>query len=274
MRVLLYIAGIAAIVFLFTGCGRIETGHVGVRTDFNKTIETTEVPPGWYGAVFTNVDDFVVKEVEVSMNNLKPKAKDNLSLADLDISIFYTVNPNKVADLVIKYVGMSPKSEGWGGAYLPAFNLVERYTRGSVYDTVSEYDSLTIHTKRSDLERSIQEKIQNDLNKSDPETFTITKVIVRQLLTDPTLEQSIQQAVRVQKDIEAKKQQVELAIAEAERQRVEAEGTAAANRIISASINNQLIELRRVEAMAAFAHEGTHTVVLPAETKALVNIAK
>jgi regulator of protease activity HflC (stomatin/prohibitin superfamily) len=257
-----------------SACGRIETGHVGVRTDFNKTIETTEVPPGWYGAVFTNVDDFVVKEVEVSMNNLKPKAKDNLSLADLDISIFYTVNPTKVADLVVKYVGMSPKSEGWGGAYLPAFNLVERYTRGSVYDTVSEYDSLTIHTKRSDLERSIQEKIQRDLNNSDPETFTITKVIVRQLLTDPTLEQSIQQAVRVQKDIEAKTQQVELAKAEAERVRVEALGEAAANRIISESIDDRLLRLRQIEAMRAFAHEGTHTVVMPSDTKSLVSIGK
>lgn len=270
------ISKVVAVMFLgamMVACGgRIQTGHVGVRTDFNKTIETTEVPPGWYFAFFTSVADFIAKETEVSMDNLNPKAKDNLSLADLDISVFYVANPGKIADMVVKYQGMSPLGEN--GYFYPSYDLIERYTRGAVYDTVSQFDSLTIHTKRGILEEAIKDQIQADLNKSDPDAFTITKVIVRQIKTDPALEQSIQRSVQVQKDIEAKKQQVDLAHAEAERVKVEAQGAAAANRIISDSIDNRLIELRRIEAMATFAREGTHTVILPADTKALVNIAR
>jgi len=264
------ILAISLFVITLAACGRIETGHVGVRTDFNKAIELTEVPPGWYGAMFTKVDDFVAKEIEVSMNNLKPKAKDNLSLADLDISIFYIANPGKIADLVVKYSGMSP--QGDKGYFYPAFNLVERYTRGSVYDSVSKYDSLTIHTKRGELEKEIQELIQADLNKSDPDSFTITKVIVRQLVTDPALEASIQRSVKVQKDIEAKKQEIDLAAAEADRVKIEAQGEAAANRIISDSIDDRLLRLRQIEAMRRFAGEGTHTVIMPSDTKSLVTI--
>lgn len=273
MKYSLYVIGLIAVIFVLTGCGgRIETGHVGVRTNFNKSVDPEEVQPGWYGAVFTSVDDYIAKETEVSMNDLKPKAKDNLSLADLDISVFYLANPAKIADMNIKYVGMSPRAKS--GYYLPSYNLIERYSRGAVFDTVAEYDSLTMHQKRNALETEVKRQIQDDLDKSDPSAFTITKVIVRQLITDPALEQSIQRSVQVQKEVEAKLQQVDLARAEAERVRVEAEGAAAANRIISASIDNRLIELRRIEAMATFAREGTHTVIMPTDTKALVNIAK
>jgi hypothetical protein len=31
-------------------CGRIETGNVGVRTDFNKQVELIEMNPGFYTA--------------------------------------------------------------------------------------------------------------------------------------------------------------------------------------------------------------------------------
>lgn len=256
---------------LAVGCGRIETGHVGVRTDFNKTIETTELQPGWYGAVFTSVDEFVIKETELALDDLKPKAKDNLSLKDLDVSVFYTVNPGMVADLLVKYSGMSQK----GGQYwYPAFSLVERVGRGAVYDATAQFDSLTIHTRRNELESAIHERVQSEMDKSDKGVFTVTKVIVRQVVTDPALEQAIQQSVQVQKQIEAKKGQIDLAKAEAERQRVEAEGTAKANKILADSITDQYIRYKQVEALASFAKEGTHTVLLQPGAQPLVNIGK
>lgn len=260
-----------AVASTLVGCGRIETGQVGVRTDFNKTIETTELNPGWFGAVLTNVDKYVVKETEVAFNDFRPKAKDNLSLQDMDVSVFYRVNPEKVADIVIKYSGMSPKQDG---LYYPAFELVSRLGRGAIYDVVSQFESLTIHNKRNDLEADILKRLQADLDKDDAGVFTVTKVIVRNLTTDPALEGAIQQAVRVEKEIQAKKQQIELARAEAERKRVEAEGEAKANVIIANSITSQLIELRRIEAMQKFAGAGTHTVIMPTDNKALINVGK
>lgn len=260
-----------AIASTLVGCGRIGTGEVGVRTNFNKTVETTELQPGWYAAVLTSVDAFVVKETEVAFNDMRPKAKDNLSLADMDVSIFYKVNGEQVADLVVKYTGMSPYREG---KYFPAFNLLERLGRGAIYDVVAQYDSLTIHNKRNDLEGSIQDRLQSDLEKSDKGIFTITKVTVRNLTTDPALEEAIQNSVKVEKEIQAKKQQIELARAEAERKKVEAEGEAKANKIIADSITNQLIELRRIETMAHFAGTGTHTVLMPTGSNALINVGK
>jgi hypothetical protein len=261
------------VAVVMTGCGRIETGEVGVRTNFNKSVETEELTPGFYGALFSSVNKHVVKETEITMDDLRPKAKDNLSLEDLDISVFYTINPAKVADMEIKYAGMTAVAED--GSLYPQFNLVSRYVRGAVYDVIgSKFDSLTIHNKRNDVELDIMKEIQTGLDASDKGVFTITKVVVRKVDTDKSLEESIRNSVRVQKEIEQKTQQVALATSEAERLRVEALGQAAANTIIANSITPQLIELRRIETMAYFAKEGTHTVIMPTDTKALVNIGK
>lgn len=259
--------------FLAVGCGRIQTGEVGVRTNFNKTIDTSEVPPGFYGALLTSVDHFDVRETEIQFNDLKPKAKDNLSLHDIDVSVFYKVKQDMVADLIIKYSGMSnwnPNAHAW----MPAFSLIERIGRGAIYDMVSQYESLTIHNKRNELEAVIMKRLQEDLDRTDKDVFQVTKVVVRNLLTDPALEKAIQDSVRVEKEVQARRQQVDLARAEAERKRVEAEGEARANQIIAASITPQLIELRRIEAMQHFAGNGTHTVIMPSNTGALVNVGK
>lgn len=263
---------IVLLAFLAVGCGRIGTGHVGVRTDFNKTVESVELQPGWYGAVFTSVDEFVIKETEMPLNDMKPKAKDNLSLRDLDVSIFYTVNPGMVSDVLVKYAGMS--QIGGDGFWYPAFSLVERVGRGAVYDATAQFDSLTIHTRRSELETAIHQRVQSEMDKSDKGVFVVTKVIVRQVVTDPALEQAIQQSVQVQKQIEAKKGQIDLARAEAERQRVEADGTARANQILAASLTDQFLRYESIKMQGAFAKQGTHTVLMQPGAQPLVNVGK
>lgn len=261
-----------ALASFVVGCGRIETGNVGVRTDFNKTVQTTELAPGWYGSLFTNVDEFTTKETEVSMVDMKPKAKDNLSLQDLDVSVFYKVNPTQVAEQLIKYVGMSGQLAT--GEWAPGYFLVERITRGAIYDAVSGYDSLTIHTKRSDLESTITKRIQADLNTSDKDVYTVTRVVVRQILTDPALEQSIRANVQMQKQVEAKNAELALAEAEARRKIVEAQGEATANRLVADSLTSNLVQIKAIEAQAKFATQGTHTVLMQAGTGALINVGK
>jgi regulator of protease activity HflC (stomatin/prohibitin superfamily) len=259
-----------AVVGLLAACGRIETGNVGVRTDFNKTVESTELAPGWYGAFLTSVDEFSVKEIEVKLDDLKPKARDNLSLSDLDISVFYKIDSTKVAEMAIKYNGMDYVTPS--GLRLPAYGLVERQSKSAVFQIVGKkYESLTVHQLRTELENDVMKQIQADLDAADPGVFIITKVIVRQVTTDVALEQSIRFAVQVQKEIEAKTQQILLAKSEAERLRVEAEGQAAANRALSASVTPMLVELKRIEMQTLLAKAGTHTVFMDTKSPITFN---
>lgn len=261
---------VAASVIALQGCGgRIETGHVGVRTNFNKSTDLAEIQPGFYGAVFTSVDEYVVKEIEVKFDNLTPKGKDNLVLADFDVSIWYQPAPDKIAEIITKYSGSSPNHHG---VYYPAFNVVSRVAQGAIFDAVSTFESLTIHQKRNELEDLIKKSVQRDLDSRDKDVFTVTRVVVRQIKTDPALEKSIQAAVQMQKQTEAKNLEVKLAMAEAERLRVEAEGQAKANKIIAESLSEPLIRLKQIEAMSQFAHQGTNTVVLPSGVTPFVQV--
>jgi SPFH domain / Band 7 family len=259
---------LVAAALSLAACGRIETGFVGVRTEFNKTVGPTVMAPGFYTAFFSSVDEYVVKEIEVKFDNLTPKGKDNLSLEDFDVSIFYQPFATDVAKMVIKYTGMSPVENG---VHYPMFNLVERVGRSGVLDVVSRYDSLTMHTKRSELESAIKEQVQADLDAADKGQFIITKVIVRQVKTDKTLEGSIQRAVQMQKEIEAKELENKLAQAEAKRKITEAEGIATSNTKISASVTDNLIRYKQAEAMKEAAKLGT-VVLMPMDSKTMVTL--
>lgn len=267
-----YIAGAILVLVFMVACssvGRISTGETGVRTAFNGTVFTEEVRQGWYIAIFDKVRSYNTKEVEVPLNDLQPKAKDNLTLEDLDISIFYTINENQVAEQIIKYANMTVSDDG---VVYPSYLLVHRVSRGAVYDAISKFESLTLHTNRSEIENMVFNSVQTELNKTDPNVFTITKVIVRNVKTDPALETSIQQAVDMQKQVEKKQHELALAKAEAERKVAEAQGIAQSNKIISDSLTDKYLQYRALEAQEKFAGEGTHTVLLPTNVTPLINV--
>lgn len=196
-----------------TGCfGTIETGNVGLRYDFNGTVNQKLETEGFFTAVFGRVEQHSVKEIAVDLDNLTPKAKDNLSLQDLDVSVHYRVNPDKVRDLAVKRSNMSVKFAGVSSVY-PAYNLIKSVAMSEVADAVSKIDSLVIHTQRDKLAMDVQKSIQASLDASDPGTFVISRVVVRQVKTDPTIEQSIRSVVAKEKELEAAK--LNVAVAEA-----------------------------------------------------------
>ena len=120
-----------------------------------------------------------------------------------------------------------------------------------------------MHTKRTDMAAQIAANLQRELDKeSGKGTFIVTNVNIRNIVTDKTLEDAIRNAAQVEFKVKQKKQERELAMADAENKRIAAEGEAKANSIIAGSITNQLIELRRIEAQAKFAGQGTHTVIM------------
>lgn len=269
---------VAIMAIMLTGCfGRIETGNVGVRTEWNKSVQMDEVPVGFYVAVFSSVSEYVTKETEMKLDNQKPKAKDNLTIQDLDISVFYTVNPASVAEIKVKYANMTIRGNN-DGLYYPGYLLIERVVRGAMYDTIAKFDSLTLHTKRNDIEDAILAQAQADLNRTDPGVFTLTKSIIRQVVTDPELEESIRNAVMMEKTVEAKVNELQLAKAEAERLLVEANGQAAAIQVVAKSLTPEYVTFKQVEVMEGFAGNGgagdTHTIVIPSGMQPLISTGK
>ncbi len=268
------VAGVAVGV---TSCGTIESGNVGVRSTLGK-VDLDEIDPGLYLGVpgISRVTVFSGKEIAIDLNDLTPKARDNLSLRDLDVTVYYRANAASIAELYVKYAAQHQRDEG-SGVVLPAYGVVFRLARNAVYEQASKIDSLVMHTQRDELAAAVQKGLQADLDANDKGVFSVSRVVVRSLVTDPAIEKAIQESVAAQKQLETTKQRVAIAEAEAQVEIKRAEGVAKANQIINQSLTREYLQHESNLALHKFAEKGgTTTVVIPANMQSapLINIGK
>jgi len=266
---------LVVVVLAATSCGTIETGNVGVRTTLGK-VNPDEVEPGIYLGLpgISQVQAFSAKEIAVELNDLTPKARDNLSLRDLDLTVYYKVAGASIADLYVKYAARHAKADGTR-EFLPAFLLVQAISRNVIYEESSKLDSLVMHTKRDEMAAAVKRGIQAELDLNDKGVFTITRVVVRALTTDPAIEKAIQESVAAQKQLETTRQRIQIAEAEAQVEIKKAEGIAKANQIINQSLTREYLQHEANLALMKFAEKGgTSTVVIPAnmQTAPLISI--
>lgn len=258
------IYGIVAALFCIavTGCssGVIEEGHVGVKSTVGS-VDPNPIGVGWYLKWFSNVTEYTKKEVAIALNDMTPQAADKLSLKKLDALIYYSTQDKFIPALQVKYENQSAKDERTGVSF-PAYNMVRAIAIKEIGDAVSKMDSLTIHQHRNGLENQAKTAIQAALNKSDPGVFTITRVVVGQVLTDDAIQTQIRDKVRMEKQVETKQAELQLAKAEAERVVVEAKGLADRNELISRSVSNQLIEYNKAIALQNCANNKNCTMIV------------
>ena len=253
------------------GCSRIDTGNTGVESTFGQVKEQT-LPPGVYFSMFKTIHEVNTMEFGLEINDMSPKARDNVTLTDVDLTVYFRVDSKNVAKIMTRYAG-DMKWNSKTDSYIVGHDLVARMAREAIYNAFTRYTASEMHLRRAELAATIRENLQKETdNDAGKGMFEITNVLVRNIVTDPRLEEAIKQSAEVEFAVRQRQQQQELAKVEAERKRIEAEGEAAANRIIAESITPALIELRRIEAMAGFAKQGTHTIVIPQGTTPLVQV--
>ncbi|HZF15432.1 MAG TPA: SPFH domain-containing protein [Steroidobacteraceae bacterium] len=254
---------IGALILVFATSYTVETGNVAVKQTLG-TVDLEEVGPGFHMRLpfVTSVREFSAKENAFDLTDLTPKAADNLSLRELDVTIFYSAAASRIADLSVKYA--ATEERGPGGFFYPAYGVVWREGRGAVYEVVAKVDSLQLHKQRDSLQADVQTLLQQRLDAKDPGAFSVQRVVVRALNTDPSIEASIQLAVQNQKKLEAKKIEVEIAAKEAEIEVARAQGIAKANQIINASLTAEYLQHEINLALSEFAKNGGQTVVIPA----------
>lgn len=267
-----------SIPVLLGACTQIDTGNIGVERTLGK-VSTEALPPGVYFTMFKTVDEFTAKEVSFVLENLTPKSSDNLTMKDVDIDVYFRVNPSSVPGLFVKYQGDVVRHDqvvgGGTGDLVVAYSRVLREAREAVYKSIASMEATTMHTKRAELSETVRKTLQAELDSTDKGAFTVTAVNVRNLLTDPAIEAAIRQRAETDQAIEKKRKEVELAKAEAERLAVEAKGQAEANDIISRSLTPSLERIRLAELQrdtaTAIASKAGNTVLLGGSAQPLIS---
>jgi regulator of protease activity HflC (stomatin/prohibitin superfamily) len=250
-------------VIAFMSAYTVETGNVAVERTLGKVDHEERLQGLNFKMPFlTTRQEFSAKEIAIDINDLTPKAADNLSLKDLDVSIYYRVPQDRVSELFVKYAQSAAR--GSDGIYMPAYGLVVREARSAIYEQVSKIDSLQLHKQRESLQSDVLQELQSRLNRSDPGDIIISRVVVRALNTDPSIEAAIRDAVEAEKRLEAKQVQVEIAKKDAEIEVERAKGIAEANAIINQSLTAAYLQHEINTALLRFADNESSVVVIPA----------
>lgn len=253
-----------------SGCSQIDTGNVGVSSTLGK-IDKDELAPGVYETVTKSVTEVSTKEISLTLENLKPKTSNNITMSDFDIDLRWAIAPNAPADIMSRFRGDAIKADG--GDTIVGANLVRRLAQDAAFDAVKVHASSDIHLKGDEIVAFVTKNLQARLDKeAGPGAFMITGGNVRSLVVDPRLEQAARDAAVVALQVSKVQQEKQLAIETAARDVERAKGEADANTIVANSLTPNLIRLREIEAQRAFAGEGTHTVLLNGSSGALINV--
>lgn len=260
------IAVLAGLMATTAACTRIETGEVGVRRAFDKTIETSELMPGSVNqTIFGDVLTFPTKDVSVDIVDLTPLASDNSTVADFDMSVIYSINPGSVAELFIeKNRGFHADTEE--GDTLLMYNYIRQLGRNAAYKVSRKYESLKMADNRAEIEQLVRQEIVNQLaaEKLDG-SITVSQVLVRQIKPAANIVASANALVQAQN--EQKRKQVEVQTAKLE-----------AERIAALNANKGATEYMAAMALQDIA-EGVkagkvNTVVVPHDFKGIVNVGR
>lgn len=240
---------VLAAVFL-SACTQIDTGNVGVESTLGQ-VKKEVLPPSIYFTMFKKVTEVSAKELRLQLDDMKPQTTDKITLQDLDVDIYVQIDPAHASEIMTRWPGDVAEVKGEDGVRV-GINYVTRQAREAIYTSVSKRGSATVHAERTELAAQIVKLLQDDLDESAGKGwFFVRSANVRNLETDAALEKAIKEAANRQFQINAKQKEVELAKAEAERQRVEAQGIADSIRIKAAAVASQggkeYVELKAIE---------------------------
>ena len=216
----IFTLSVLAAAVLATGCTRIETGEVGVRVGFDKQVQSGELLPGSFNQVIIgDVLTFPVKDVNVTLENMTPVAKDNSTMKDFDAVVVYNINPQQVSELYATK-NRAFHAEFKGDTYV-MYNYIVQNARNAIYKAARKYEALDMADNRGEMEKFIQEEIVRNLAEEKLDgTIMISQVLIRNVVPADAVVESANALVRSKNEL--KQKEVEVKTAEAESRRMAA----------------------------------------------------
>ena len=243
--------GLAVLIFASKSSINIGYGEAGVlfRT-FGGGVVTDEPPRGeglHIIAPWNKVYVYNVKQQEFFEGNMQVLSSNGLEIS-LDVSVLYEPTYEKLGLL------HKTKGENYVNIVLipqiraVARSVVGRYTPEQLYST-----------KRDAIQNEIFEETVKNV---ESQHIQLNAVLVR----DVTLPMAIKEAIerKLRQEQEALEYEFRLAKAkqEAERQRIDAEGKARANKILSASLTSKILQEKGIEATLKLSESPNSKVIV------------
>jgi regulator of protease activity HflC (stomatin/prohibitin superfamily) len=223
----------------------IPTGEVAIVEVFGK-VEGRSLAPGiHFISPFGKVIEFSSRLKDIK-ETVDTTSKEGLNFK-LDVSLQYKIDPQKVGEM---YQNIGTQEEDI---------IISRF-RSIVRQTTASYESGAIYgEKRQELTQRLHQEVSKNLN---PLGFIVEETLLRNVELPEKIQAAIQQKLEAQQQSEQLDFEVEKARKEANRKKVEAQGIAESQKIISQGLTQEVLQLKAIEATEKLAQSQNSKVII------------
>ncbi len=249
-----YIIALVAIVLVIVIFGGrmffiIEAGERGVVfRPYTSGLDTENI----YGEGFHIIAPWNRLYIYNVREQQRDETMDVLDKNGLSISTDITVRFNPI------YTKIGNLHQQFGENYINVLVIPE--VRSTVRQVAGRYSAEEIYsTKRSEVEQTIKEETRDVLGSNFIE---MRALLIRSINLPEQIKGAIESKLKQEQEFLAYQYRLQKEESEAERRRIEAEGIAAFNRIINASLTDQILKQRGIEATIQLAESPNSKVVV------------
>jgi regulator of protease activity HflC (stomatin/prohibitin superfamily) len=153
----------------------------------------------------------------------------------IDLTVLYRVTPSE-APRLIREVGSDYQDK-----------IVRPISRTKIRDNAVYYDAVSLYsTKRDEFQDRIFKSIDNEFKRRG---LFLENLLVRNITLPATVKSSIEQKIQAEQEAQKMQFVLQKERQEADRKRVEAQGIADYQRIISESLSEKLLQYEQIKAM-------------------------
>lgn len=250
----LVLLGISTACFI-----QIQPGEVGVKTLFGK------VQPGVLteGLNFINplmeIVRFDARTQNYTMSGMQDERE---KLGDDAIHVLSADGLEVVIDMTILYRVIGDKApdilRNLGKGYRDV--IVRPLTRTKIRDFAAYYDAVSLYsTKRDEFQQRLFKSLDDEFRKSG---MILEQMLVRNINLPESVKQTIESKINAEQESQKMKFVLEKEKQEADRKRVEAQGIADYQRIITSTLTDRLLQYEQIKAQKELALSSNSKVVI------------
>jgi regulator of protease activity HflC (stomatin/prohibitin superfamily) len=242
------IFGFALVVVMSAGCAAVPPQHVGVLETFGKVHEGTWSPGLHPWAPWIGVHRINCRTLQVEEQTITPTGEG--LLVGLDVSLVYHANPEKAAEIFSRYGGLSGIEA----------NVLQPEFRSTIRDVTAGFNAVDLYSsRRQEVSASMVSELRKRL---EGRGITVEAVLLRNV----KMPKQVSDAVEMKLAADQRAQQMEFVLrkerSEADRKRIEAQGIADFQRIVTTGITPGLLTWKGIEATQKLAESNNSKFVV------------
>jgi regulator of protease activity HflC (stomatin/prohibitin superfamily) len=251
---LLILAGI-----LMASIVQIDAGHVGVQKLYGN-VQSTVLYSGLHfinpllevETIETRTQNYTMSGVhnegdKVGDDAIRVLSADGLEVT-IDLTVLYKVVP-ETAPTMLKDIGLDYKDK-----------IVRPISRTKIRDNAVYYDAVSLYsTKRDEFQAHIYKAIEDEFKKRG---LILENLLVRNITLPTSVKNAIESKINAEQDAQKMQFVLQKERQEADRKRVEAQGIADYQHIISESLTEKQLQYEQIKAMKELAASSNAKMII------------